>query len=140
LAAQVNDTFDNGEPERGGIRDSRGGNNEAGNIWLMHTWSKAQRARIEESYEGHEARIRAQCVTLFSDKARSSAGGWRAIFNFDGAHHRLTDAPTALDRKDSKPINWLRDFDTLDTIAPAKKNKDAAGLTMGHTAKPGPFG
>lgn len=141
LAAQVNDTFDNAEPERGGIRDSRGGNNEAGNIWLMHTWSKAQRARIEECFTGVEARQRAQCVSLFSDKARSSAGGWRAVFNFDGAHYRITDAPAATANKDSRPINWLRDFDTLDAIKPDKKAKDAQQLTVGTTKAPkGPFG
>ena len=79
------------------------------------------------------------CATL--REARSSAGGWRAVFNFDGAHYRITDAPAATANKDSRPINWLRDFDTLDAIKPDKKAKDAQQLTVGTTKAPkGPFG
>lgn len=133
LAAQVNDTFDNAEPERGGIRDSRGGNNEAGNIWLMHRWTNAQQARIRESYPPGEARKRIECMSLFSDKSRSSAPGWRAIFTFDGAHYRITDAAGADEQ--SKPINWLRDAETIEACKPDKKpKKDEPVLVMGRTA------
>ena len=127
LAVQLNDVQGNSEPRRGDNRESRGSNNEAGNIWMLHSWDPAQRAAILETYDNAEGREHARAMSLYCDKARSVEPGWRVPFVFDGAHYRITDA---LDPK----ANPLFDPAVLavanSTSRRGGKSSKSAGLTL----------
>lgn len=90
LAVQLNDTPGNAEPRRDSTRDSRGGNSEAANVWLLHSWTGEQRERLAAS--GKSSSV-LDCMSLLSDKGRSTGEGWRVMLTFEGEHYRIIDAP-----------------------------------------------
>jgi hypothetical protein len=146
LAAQANDdhTGENSEPERNDMRDSKGGNNEAANLWLMHRWSNAQASRLRDLLAPPEVAERLPCTTIFSDKARSAEAGWRAVLRFRGNYYRFTDAIVPAGQK--YPTNWLADYTTLDLARPDKRAKTAnngplgEGLSLAPPGDKGPLG
>lgn len=112
-AVQLNDATDNAEPVRGDCRESKGANNEAGLILLLHAWSGQQRAALQQ-LRPDAPELRA--MSMFCDKARFGRDSWRAVLDFDGRHGRITDAV------DGTP-NYMLDPRTLEIANGAAKPK-----------------
>lgn len=134
LAVMLNDHPDNPEPRRGDIRDSRGGNNEAANIWLLHSFSGTQCKSLHAMTNNKQAKVWSARMSLLCDKARSVREGWRVLFDNDGDYHRITDGSddgTHLVKPD-QGNNYLLDPDVLalanegNTRGPAGKRKRPA--------------
>lgn len=113
-AVQINDTPENGEPVRGDCRESKGANNEAGLIVVLHGWSGQQRAALTAALGADANQLRA--MSMLCDKSRMGKDGWRAVLDIDGAHYRVSDAAPGTP-------NYLLDAETLQTANGGKKAK-----------------